>query len=62
MLVTLLKIFFVYIMFLLLKNTLKGFLTFKALKKEAQRYHDSHEVNQAKSKGDIIEAEYRKLD
>lgn len=62
MLVTLLKIFFLYLMFLMLKNTVKGLLTFRALKKEAHRYQDSHQGHRSSPKGDIIEAEYRKID
>jgi hypothetical protein len=62
MLVTLLKIFFLYLLFLMLKNTVKGLLTYKALKREAERYTDAHDKTKSKSGGDIIEAEYRKID
>lgn len=65
MVATLLKVFFLYVMFLMLKNVFKGLLTYRHLKREAERFSAAQSQNSNKGdgpKGKVFEAEYRRID
>ena len=65
MVVTLLKIFFLYLLFLMAKNVFKGLLTVRAFQKEAKKFSAQAEKEAGytrgaqKPKGEVFEAEYR---
>lgn len=65
MVATVLKIFFLYLLFLMVKNTFKGLMTYRHLKRNAQNYAENlHGASNSRkgSKGEVFEAEYRNLD
>jgi hypothetical protein len=55
MIVTVLKIFAIYFLFLLVKNSFRGLLTYRHLKREARTYANP-------PKGDVFDAEFRRID
>lgn len=61
MIATLIKILFFYFLYLMLKNAIKGFLTYKRLKNQASEHaaQKAQNVKQSANQKGVYEAEFR---